>query len=538
MDNAKQKRRLTFPLGNVAAFFVLLFMWQLAYGQVAHSSSQVPLGNSDTNGFVRIDKIFYEMSLEKGGDADFFFKFSSDPRQEPKYLGAYWTIPFFDSKAFKISPNRYRWIAPNLRTYTFNKIQNPEKGYKKTYILNTTGKWKLNVGKDNLIYIENKDDSKNKFILKNGKLVSFCCGKGSDTVRISYENGDCPRSVYNVDKSSMEMELKYNQERLLSQIIFPKDKKSLLITYGACDTIAEDGVSRNGNRLKSVSSITFTSGQKEEYKYIGCANKKIRTILTKYEDKKTAAKVSVNRFEQSIGGNDKGYIEWDATTGIIISDSGGEYWVRNPIFDRHSIEYGDYIFATDRKREMRTKESRISYKKPENKYAEIWDYSLRTAVKITQNPTTGEQTRTSYIGSPGNTSMKVRKIEKKLPNSKDWKIHLTRAYNEKGDLIREIGEDGNSAEFIYDKNGSHWKTLKNGDIVYVAYNNYMDIKYMLKTDEGNITKIVQTKGSPIYRLESKISGKDYIATVDVKNYILKINKLNINIEKQSNNNKI
>lgn len=61
---------------------------------------------------------------------------------------------------------------------------------------------------------------------------------------------------------------------------------------------------------------------------------------------------------------------------------------------------------------------------------------------------------------------------------------------------------------------------------------------MLKTDEGNITKIVQTKGSPIYRLESKISGKDYIATVDVKNYILKINKLNINIEKQSNNNKI
>ena len=181
--------------------------------------------------------------------------------------------------------------------------------------------------------------------------------------------------------------------------------------------------------LKSISSITFADGKKEEYRYSAEAKKKNRNILTKNETEEVFANVPINKFEQRIGEDNKGFIEWDATTGIIVSDSGGEYAVRNPIFDKYSTEYGEDYFVTSRKREIKTKESRISYKKPENKYAEVWDYSLRTAIKIEQNPHTGEQTRTSYIGTPGNASMKIRKIEKRISNKTNWSIISTRIYN-------------------------------------------------------------------------------------------------------------
>lgn len=499
MNNLKQKRHLLPLCRGVVAFFVLCLSASFLSAQVSHSFGQIPVGNSDTNGFVRVDKVFCDLALGNGRSAELFFKFSSDPRQEPKYLGAYWTIPFFDSNVVKLSANRYRWIAPNLRPYTFNKAQKAERGYKETYILNTTGKLKLNIAKDDSICIENVDDSRNRYLLKNGRLVSFCEGKNADTFRISYGNANRPHVVYNVGKNSTEIEFAYNKEGFLTKIVFPNDKKALFITYSECDTFAEDGITKQGKLLKSISSIKFVDGHKEEYRYSAESNKKNRNILTKNETEKASANVPINKFEQRIREDNKGFIEWDATTGIIVSDSGGEYAVRNPIFDKYSTEYGDDYFVTSRKREIKTKESRISYKKPENKYAEIWDYSLRTAVRIEQNPHTGEQTRTSYIGTPGNASMKIRKIEKKISNKTNWNIISTRIYNNNGNIIRENYGNGNIKEFIYDKKNQHIKTIDNGKLIYknsdvndngIIYLKRINENYFIKkTMRNNVTEV-------------------------------------------------
>ena len=499
MNNLKQKRHLLPLCRGVVAFFVLCFSASFLSAQVSHSFGQIPVGNSDTNGFVRVDKVFCDIELGNGHNAELFLKFSSDPRQEPKYLGAYWTIPFFDSNVVKLSTNRCRWIAPNLRPYTFNKAQKAERGYKETYILNTTGKLKLNIAKDDSICIENIDDSRNRYLLKNGRLVSFCEGKDADTFRISYENGNRPRMVYNVGKNSTEIEFAYNKDGFLTKIVFPNDKKALFITYSECDTLAEDGITNQRKLLKSISSITFADGKKEEYRYSAEAKKKNRNILTKKEEGEMSANVPINKFEQKIGEDNKGFIEWDATTGIIVSDSGGEYAVRNPIFDKYSSEYTDGVFVADRKREMKTKESRISYKKPENKYAEVWDYSLRTAIKIVQNPHTGEQTRTSYIGTPGNASMKVRKIEKKISNKTNWNIISTRIYNNNGNIIRENYGNGNIKEFIYDEKNQHIKTIDNGKLIYknsdvndngIIYLKRINENYFIKkTMRNNVTEV-------------------------------------------------
>ena len=322
MINSKQKRHLLLTYRSAMAFFVLHFSAVFAFAQVSRYFGQIPAGNSDTNGFVRIDKVFCDIPLGNGRSAELFFKFSTDPRLEPKYLGAYWTIPFFESNVVKLSSNIYRWIAPNLRTYTFNKAQKAERGYKETYILNTTGKLKLNIAKDDSICIENVDDSRNRYLLKNGRLVSFCEGKDADTFRISYENGNRPRMVYNVGKNLTEIEFAYNKEGFLTKIVFPNDKRALFITYSECNTLAEDGITKQGKLLKSISSITFADGKKEEYRYSAEAKKKNRNILTKKEEGEMSANVPINKFEQKIGEDNKGFIEWDATTGIIVSDSG------------------------------------------------------------------------------------------------------------------------------------------------------------------------------------------------------------------------
>lgn len=481
-----------------------------AYSQLRRSMRQIPIGNFDYQGYARMDKIFYKMPLGDGRFADFFFKFTSDPSLEPKYMGLYWTIPFFDTSVTQVSNNRYIWKSPNHGTYTFNKASKADKGFEETYILNTTGKWKLNVVKNEIV-INNTDDPKNLFKFKDGRLSLFCGGKDSDTFRLSYTNG-FPNVVYNLTKSAEELRLEYNSERFLTRIIFPRDKKSLFISYSPCNTYASDGITKQGKLYKSVSSITFVDGNKEEYKYLAEADKK-RTYLTK-NSKEGETKVSANKLTQVRSGNESGFISWDATTGIIISDSGGEYAVRNPLIDKFSPEYDAY--ESYRKRSSRTQESRISYKKPEYKYAEIWDYSSRNAIKITQDPNTGEQTRTSYIGNPGNASMKVRKVERKSASDNDWKINITKTYDDNGNIIREIDGLGNLTEFIYDKKGSHWKTLRNGSLLYLAYNDDTrdPLKYLKENNDGSVTRIVKNDKGSLKIQQIKSNSARTIATFD------------------------
>ena len=406
-----------------------------AMGQLSRSSRQIPIGNSDFNGFARIDKMFYGLPLGNGRKADMFFKFTTDPRYEPKYMGAFWTIPFFDSSVIKTGPARYVWRSPNHGTYTFNKAAKADKGFDETYILNTTGNWKLNVGKGEIL-ISEASDAKSRYLFRDGRLVSFCAGDGADSFRISYDSKGYPLSVYNVTKHAEAVKFNYGAERELAGISFPAEKKSVLITYAPCSVYGENGEIARG--LKSASSITFLDGRRETYLYRG-EGRKTRKAMAR-GGKEASAEVTVNRFLQKLGEGGEGFIDWDAESGLIMSDSGGEYEICNPLFDLRNPDSNGKI---SRSFGSNTKESRISYKKPECEYAQIWDYSSRSAIKITQDPNTGGQTRTSYIGNPGKASMKVRKIEKKFAGDRDWSLARSKMYDENGNLIREIDGDGN-----------------------------------------------------------------------------------------------
>ena len=84
---------------------------------------------------------------------------------------------------------------------------------------------------------------------------------------------------------------------------------------------------------------------------------------------------------------------------------------------------------------------------------------------------------------------------------------------------------------IYDKNGKHWKTLKNGDLVYQNYTNCNGIMYLRNTPGKNMTKIMYLDEYKSARIVNQNLEEEYIAIIDSKNYILNINNLSINLKK-------
>lgn len=158
---------------------------------------------------------------------------------------------------------------------------------------------------------------------------------------------------------------------------------------------------------------------------------------------------------------------------------------------------------------------------------------MRTAVKIEQNPLTGEQTRTSYIGNTGNASMKVRKIEKKLPNENDWQMILSKIYNENGNIIREIDGSGNLKEFVYDKEGRHWKTLRNGILSFMAYNkNSRDdlMAYENVVGEGYTFKMIKKNKHEANMVIEKNGVEENVITFNTNKNIIDFNGIELSIK--------
>ena len=119
--------RLPLLLGSVITYFLI----PTAFGQIFHLPSQMPVGNSDMNGFARLDREFYEMPLGNDQSTRLFFRFSTDPRQEPKYMGAYWSIPFSIRKFPKRQTINTAGLPPICKPILSTKYKNQTRDTKK-----------------------------------------------------------------------------------------------------------------------------------------------------------------------------------------------------------------------------------------------------------------------------------------------------------------------------------------------------------------------------------------------------------------------
>ena len=491
--------------------FVSLFYGQLL-GQLARGTQQIPIGNSDFNGFVRVDHMLSRITFSDGTIADLFLKFSTNPTSEKKYLGRFWSIPFFESHIKEISSQKIIWKTPSNNFLVFKKDTIASKKERKNiYILSTNESWRLEQQNKDII-ITHKLDCERKFLYKNGRLIRFSTGKNGDTIDIKY-NKEFPIALLNTTKNELILSCTYKNNLISSIHILPASK-NIFIEYTK--------LASNANLTEYlITGLNFSYQSPLYFKYKWNLKQEKRKILTNYGLE--VVSIPVNLFTQYTT-HQKFEITWDNSTGLIVADSNGAYALQTPLVDQHAPEYNTTEIKNARSRNRLAYKSLIEYYRKDTPYPEVWGYDTVNLIKIRQNPYDGIKQRISFIGRHGNLYMKVRKIEQQHPHS-TWQMLSSNFYNNDGRLIRSIDSQGNITEYNY-SNLDLTRIIKNGETIFERVcnidNSFLETqrspnKYIQKYIKDNLI---------VENIQSGISN----TTVYKKDGIIRSFKSNINHE--------
>ena len=481
-------------------FFLLLILgYSIANAQLKHYRlAQIPIGNSDFNGFATIDIDLFSFDIGDELSADVYLKFQSNPRAEPKSFGLFWSMPFAESRLVQKSKTRYYFYPPNNGLYPFILDLNKPKGCEAFYRSIGTKRLTLTIFKDGKAKIERVSDPNCFYEFKNSRLIRFKPSKDHDEFRISYDYKGNPISYRNITKKHNVAEFSY-KDGLVTRIVLNNDKKQTYhISYVPCDEL------QSGS--KTIAEIRFPNGSTTSFKYNRAKDAK-RNILLTSGGIITTPFTRINRIEMNNAGTIS-WLEWESSTGFIVADNGGEYAVKNPFLDPLNPDYKNKSITTKRERWNETMDSTILYNKHGKKYPEMWGYDRNGAVKIVQNSNTGEKRRTSYIGAPGPAYMKSRKVEKMLPGQTIWQNEIYRVYDSDGRIIRETQPNALSI-FSYDKEGMQTReNFSNGSLVSkVLSKNGNRIKSIFFSENGKKVETVYGKRDGLNFIEVFENGK-------------------------------
>lgn len=497
---------------NIKLLFFLLLIagYSIANAQLKHYRlAQIPIGNSDFNGFATIDIDLFSFDIGAGLSADVYLKFQSNPRIEPKSFGLFWSMPFAESRLVRKNKTRYYFYPPNNGLYPFILDPNKPKGCEAFYRSMGTKRLTLKIFKNGKAKIERVSDPKCFYEFMNSKLIRFKPSKDHDEFKISYDYKGNPLAYRNITKKCNVAEFFY-KEGLITRIVVNNDKNQTFdISYIACDELQPEA--------KTISEIKFPSGSTTFFKY-GRVKDAKRNILLQNEETITTPFAKINRIEMNSAGT-VSWLEWESNTGFIVADNGGEYAIRNPFLDPLNPDYKSKNFTVQRERWSETMDSTILYNKHGKKYPEIWGYDRNAAVKIVQNSNTGEKRRTSYIGAPGSTYMKSRKVEKKLPGQEIWQNEIYRVYDSDGRIIREIQPNALSV-FSYDKNGTQIReNFSDGNLVSKVFSkNGNRIRSIYFSEDGKNLETIYGKRNGLNFIEIFENGKFVEAKSYYKNW--------------------
>ncbi|MBC2601986.1 hypothetical protein [Puniceicoccus vermicola] len=144
---------------------------------------------------------------------------------------------------------------------------------------------------------------------------------------------------------------------------------------------------------------------------------------------------------------DRGFLAWEARSGFLVEDSGGDYTVTSKGLDPEQPDFAE----NQSKGGIAPYSVRIE-KQLEDGSLELWSYNYRTGVRERTDSSTGEVFRETFIVSPGPAYGELRRREKKGASAESWKLIEQRAYNPDGRLIRVIG--GNEVrELVWEERG-------------------------------------------------------------------------------------
>lgn len=427
-----------------------------------------PVANADGDGFARIVK--QEFSLD---DADtlrlFYLEFFTNPTLEPGMFGAFWHMPAFSSKVVQQKSNELEWHAPDGNTYYFCAHLAEKKGKKIESFVDNTSAWRAVINKDGFKLVS----------LRTGATFTYTAGRLTE-----FMLKDKRRYIINYDRNSgMPLSVKGHTGMVLISFDYMKDQKHVKSIknfqgvynfaydpHKAGDIFGSDNFYGNAlllSKIEHPDKVTV-----DEFVYSKILSRS-RTLLLKDLTEVATKPLQVRRMAMKTSGEDKGWVEWCAVTGLIMADNGGTYMIGNDRFDS--------FFPNFRPGQGNGKFSAIKYASSAMPYPEIWMSDFENYYEIFGSSASGEILRESKIGACGLLKYQTRKTEKLEGSLKDgvWILVKANSFDAKGRLVRELYGNGDVKEWVYkgdSKNGSVEEFLnseavktykyKNGDTIY------------------------------------------------------------------------
>lgn len=335
-------------------------------------------------------------SIDLGDDLKLplIINFRSDNGASSPYLGAGWMLALLESRIYQIDDRNFVMIEPDGDNRYFSRQD------AKSTVLKDNGGWMAEIKDDNTIVASAECGWKLTF--QNGKLISIQTPEnrkldfiydGGRVVEIKEGSKSCLRAIVDT-ASGLVTGLQYNDRN----VTFDLKDRPVVQNLAGQNVVASMSPSLHG--------INGVPGGLHQYNF--GTDDKLQPIF----------KVSdLNRV-----------FTWNPVTNLIVSDTGWDY----------NIQPGTEAFANAAIQRTNAQGG-----------TELWHYDRTTGEEIAQG-IDGVKIVTSYFKG-GLLDGKLRKVEQ-IANG-TTKIVRALSYDEKGDLIREIGPDGVMSAFTYDDHG-------------------------------------------------------------------------------------
>ncbi|WP_308986686.1 hypothetical protein [Thalassobacterium sedimentorum] len=384
--------------------------------------------------------------------------FNSNPADAPGAFGPYWRIPLFGSTVVQYKQYNLYWDGPDERRqfFTMDRGHASRRGEK---LFNEHGKdWTATIARNGEVLIQSAKDADWYFRYDNGLLKEFKLGAAATTSRITYTGRGLPLYVTEEGSSRRVFEIEYRGATDPERIIIGDSQ--IAVEMGDAELTAPDGVSNYRNyRVSFLRSLAPRDGEVEYFSYSKSDSLERKVALLDQAEKKVikTLNLAVNRMEISSdlenpeAGN---WIEWEAKSGFIASDSGSSYKVNNDSWDPNIQDAPQSVTPTS------VEIARLPIGGEEQK----WSYGWKSGVRVYTDLATGETVRRTMIMSGGPASGKLRKRE--VFKDGKWVLDRQNSYDPKGRPIRAVhGDSMRIWKWEDTRDGSEATEYLNGNIV-------------------------------------------------------------------------
>lgn len=402
------------------------------------------LGNANQFGYARIVKDLGRLPLNDERTLAIQLVFSSDPSIQPGMLGPGWTLPLFDSTAYRSRRGVLVWESPDEYRRFFvadssADVRRDENGY-----ISQKMDWRaVEHERRGSIRIHSEKDPEQVFEYRDGQLYEFCYGAGTATFAAEYDGRGNLMRVFDRSSQRTVLEVRYSGSEV--QSIHVGDQATEVV-MGEGDWTAPDGkVNYRNYRV----SFLLRLGSQVEGEYFSYTKDK-----SQRRAEAPGQSLAVNRLTVEQGGR-KSWLSYDAQSGFMVADSGGEYTVTNPAYDP---------FGDQEKGQPRVSPRLVKIERQPNTDGakQLWSRDWPKGIETYTEPD-GKLTRRTWIMAKGPAYGKLRRIEEHVDGK--WEMVSTMTYRPDGKILREISPSAGVIQYHYDNSAQTRDKYLNGEII-------------------------------------------------------------------------